>query len=248
MVSRLKGEKESYRVQVKKLLQVIKQSKKASHNGLSPSSVGEPSVQAKNIMDLSEFLRQVQTCPQTLAELPECGSICLTGSSPPDGVHDDATCRQLYQSLAPGPRGSRASTLTTYVSTTPDDLSPADPYVTVDHSVKTPSLKSPCLCTSCSSGVNDPLIVFENISSAPEETTSDNNTVEMTDFPKVVSTCPNGRQQNIGCLLHEDNKIPEDAEEECDKMLDCKVKHSKSCDAIVEKQSASEKLNFIIYI
>lgn len=245
MVSRLKGEKEVYQAQVKRLLKFLKQAKReGTHQG--PIDV----LQHKAMLELGHK-------PEDQLQTPLY--------SPEPIITED--CHQFYHTLYPGPRGSRASTLTTYISTTPDDLSPADTFERAGH--RSPnSIKSPNQAPM--SRAKDPLLIFDHVTSptshiedTPDYKQMNKNRVEMITLgspngvlpssliPPVIPNIHPSRELRPRTLnlLDKTHVIPE-YEEETSYITPpmCGVKHSQSCDAILQRKSAHEKLNFIIYI
>ena len=258
MVSRLKGEKEVYQAQVKRLLKFLKQSKR---NGATIRSQFD-AFTGKTVVDL--------THPPKLEGLPP-DQLATPMYSPSDPIiAEDETYQQLYHTLFPGPRGSRASTLTTYISTTPEDLSPLEPSEQ-QHSTggARANLKSPNQGTS--PRPQDPLLVFDHVQNDEENSVlvqdiENHNKLRGVEMISLLSQRTNTlspvtphanslmahpsrelRPRTLN-LLDKSHVIPEYEEETSYIAPPSGVKHSQSCDAIIQRPNIHEKLNFIIYI
>ena len=96
MVTRLKGEKEVYKVQTQRLLQILKFKRFKETHTLPPHTVTEE------------------------ADLSEMGINC---SILPTGCTNCQNDQSLYRHTGAPPRSGRASTVTTYISSSPDSMS-----------------------------------------------------------------------------------------------------------------------------
>ena len=260
MVSRLKGEKEVYQAQVKRLHTFLKKSKQ---NGAIIHHSQPDDITGKAVIDLSH--------PQKLGVWSP-DKLTIPYSPADHNTTDDAACQQLYQTLFPGHRGSRASTLTTYMSTTHEDFSPLDPLdYQPEQSQAHPGVRSCFKSPSQRTTQQDPLLVFDHVQDEEHNNQvvqySENhnkmrglelNSMLSSRAPPThspVSTLPHhinsinhpGRELRPKTLnlLDKSHVIPEYEEETSYIAHPSGVKYSQSCDAIIQRH---QKLNFIIYI
>ncbi len=260
LVAKLKSEKELYKMQVKRLLQSIRNTRKKTSNGLSPTLVAEdPAMYNSNtLLDYSN------TTSEAVTPVGDDGTLME-----PKMDLDDA---QLYRSLVPGQRNSRASTMTTFVSSTPEDLSLNDVAET-DCCDLSPTqdisgpMVGPNSCQACRmggmNGVSKYAMTVIRRKLAHNHLLNKDLSPETEDFPRIIHshehTCNNNK-------LVTRNFIPTVYGDVCDTNVDGQTRElvdlSPTIPATQEKTiqegtgnsgktsslQASDKLNFIMYI
>lgn len=261
LVSRLKSERELYKMQVKRLLQLLRSTKRKP-NGLSPSLVAEDPDGNRRMLDLSD-------CDEGYPE-----------ATPNEDTKEDLEEAQLFHcSASAGPRNSRASTMTTFVSSsTPDDASLTEaridsPFPPVETDILSPqtqrSRDSSPPCKNCKSSKNG---ISRYALTVLARKLAQNHVIgkdlspdaDFEDFPRMLhsheETCNNNR-------LSMKDFIPTVYGDFCDTLLGHQNRElqemvpttagvhrrtlsSDLSDSSGRRQSgnSSEKLNFIMYI